>query len=892
MNSILLGALALSGSNKTPQKPTYKKDNTYSTNMHNVMNNIEYNQVCQDFSKPEFLNQFDELCFDNTSLPVSINEVNGINKSLQRNLDFQKGYSEFQHSDMHYDVVSKDEFTHNNMTLATSKRDFSVNPTRKNRSLELFTGICEDYTPKKEKIPLFQPQSDLTWVNGMPSITGKVANRFLASNKNNMGNLPFQNNVRVVPGLDSKNQEGNYAVYRVDPRTTNELRSEINQKISYANKPLEVMKKGDMRGPDFNPTKYKLPDFRVQEFSDLVATRANISAPYTFGDYTNVDTMRHTEEHYLPGPAANTTMGNGPDAEKICFTTAKKVNFENDNTHAVTGVNKKFVMTNVESFTNYENQRVSTNHEITGNASRAAISSYTIDYNNIPLTTSRELMLHDTINNSMVRNIDGGHVFSNDMVLPITNRETMSTNNPILGPSANGKTMQIYNKQNANPTTREETSVQSIGFANPQAKTNKLYNEQSANPTIREDTSVQSIGFANPQAKTNKLYNEQSANHTTREETSVQSIGFANPQAKTNKLYNEQSANPTIREETSVHSIGIMNPQAKTNKLYNDQVANHTIREETSTNMLKSGPSASDKGIAKYFSDTAKSTIRETTEETKQTKGGFAFTLTTYVRDLVDKAKETIREMTEDTYSVGAANRSEIGTYAKDKNNIMRPTIRETTEETQQAAAPAHSNDIQSIYVRDNDEIARPTIRENTSTMTPGGRMHNSNISSYTKDYNDNARPTIKESTLIEDYVGPTSAMTEKKVSHTAANNMTINERREISTYNRPANAKGDLYGPTIDRENVRLNEPILYSYVPAPHKSLDNSIMPRNERKEIKLDSWDLNSGIMQNVKGNCKPSIVNSSYYITENRVNTLENNPLVSDMYHHKGTSFIKY
>ena len=74
--------------------------------------------------------------------------------------------------------------------------------------------------------------------------------------------------------------------------------------------------------------------------------------------------------------------------------------------------------------------------------------------------------------------------------------------------------------------------------------------------------------------------------------------------------------------------------------------------------------------------------------------------------------------------------------------------------------------------------------------------------------------------------MGPTTAMLEKKVSHLAATNMTIDGRREISTYNRPANAKGDLYGPVIDRENVVLRESILFSYVPAPHKSLDNSVI------------------------------------------------------------------
>ena len=86
---------------------------------------------------------------------------------------------------MHYDVVSKEEFVHNNMTPNTSRRDFDVNADRTQRKLETFTGSFEHYTPKKEKHHLFEPMADLTFTHGMPSITNSVADRYLPSNKNN-----------------------------------------------------------------------------------------------------------------------------------------------------------------------------------------------------------------------------------------------------------------------------------------------------------------------------------------------------------------------------------------------------------------------------------------------------------------------------------------------------------------------------------------------------------------------------------------------------------------------------------------------------------------------------------------------------------------------------------
>ena len=149
MSSILLGSLAYQGLNNSNKSISKNKLNSvYNSDMENTMNKIEHRQINQNFSKSEYLNQFDDLKFDNTNIPTGINETmqkkNGINTSLQRNLDFQRGYSEFQNVDMHYDIVPKEQFTHNNMTPYTSKRDFSNNSDRVQRKLETFTGISSN----------------------------------------------------------------------------------------------------------------------------------------------------------------------------------------------------------------------------------------------------------------------------------------------------------------------------------------------------------------------------------------------------------------------------------------------------------------------------------------------------------------------------------------------------------------------------------------------------------------------------------------------------------------------------------------------------------------------------------------------------------------------------
>jgi phage anti-repressor protein len=89
------------------------------------------------------------------------------------------------------------------------------------------------------------------------------------------------------------------------------------------------------------------------------------------------------------------------------------------------------------------------------------------------------------------------------------------------------------------------------------------------------------------------------------------------------------------------------------------------------------------------------------------------------------------------------------------------------------------------------EDKARMTVRQTTELTQFIGAAHaTERESSYARDMEDKARTTTKETTLLEDYVGVATGMVENKVSHDAAYNMEIDERREISTYNRAANGK------------------------------------------------------------------------------------------------------
>ena len=211
--------------------------------------------------------------------------------------------------------------------------------------------------------------------------------------------------------------------------------------------------------------------------------------------------------------------------------------------------------------------------------------------------------------------------------------------------------------------------------------------------------------------------------------------------------------------------------------------------------------------------------------------------------------------------------------YTRDETDRAKATLRQQTELTQQIGA-IRSNITEEPYVRDLNYNAKPTIKQSTLYSTPGKSVVFFNNGSYSLDNKDLAKTTTKETTLLENYLGSAHGIVNAPTSEMDAYNMTIRETREISTYNHAPNAKGNYSTPYIDRENYKFREPILFTYVSHPAKSLDFSVMPTKDETCIQQGAYYSN-----------KPVIGTSSYYISPNFINTLKNNPLVNDIYHQK-------
>lgn len=107
--------------------------------------------------------------------------------------------------------------------------------------LDNYTGAGSQNIEKKAQAPMFKPQKDMQWQNGMPSTTEYMQERMRNNVTSKMHNAKPWNEVRVAPGLNkgfTKEGSGGFnsaleARHRWQPKTVDQLRTKNNPKMSF-----------------------------------------------------------------------------------------------------------------------------------------------------------------------------------------------------------------------------------------------------------------------------------------------------------------------------------------------------------------------------------------------------------------------------------------------------------------------------------------------------------------------------------------------------------------------------------------------------------------------------------------------------------------------------------
>lgn len=626
----------------------YDTDVEYNNNLR-----TKFNPQTQCAKNDSFESQFDELKFDHTGIPSTMQNGKQLLNIFNDKIGSIPESNFNPKSDGRYGVTG--DMTHNNMVPFFSSKTYGYNPMydkeRENysvRQIELFTGSDQNpqFKHKKEVTNLFSPETNkVESVTGLPNFNDYFESRYIPSQTRN-GELLMQP-IRTTPGLNLGYTEigntGKQDLYRVLPKTVDQLRTVNNPKVSYT--PLiNPGQKGDRRGiiGDFiqkGPDRfyYNAPDSMLPQVGDHVA-------PAIYGkwivDQTNRSLNPNTPSLNPLGGIEKAT----PEYLQGQFKRSFKREYDAINPANI-GRDTRGQIINQETWTPNETNRQSTNYgdNYAGNMVGNKSQSYLENFDNaIPDTTQRETM-PELPNANINGNYKSVPLINFLNIIPdATKRQIMLEDNgrKNITNISNSIKGYLFNSINAiqDPTLRDLIS-QKIILANQKGsgEQNYLFNMTNAvqDPNMRNLSENNLILTTLSNKEQGYLFNNlNSIPDTTLRELLNTMYGSGGLNIKGNhqqdQMFNYSNAIPdtTLREltENIIQLTNITGPVGSVKQYlfnYIDGIPDTTLRELTQDKIVLSGikPIQVKEYLYNYINAIPDTTLKELTENQKYLVG-------------------------------------------------------------------------------------------------------------------------------------------------------------------------------------------------------------------------------------------------------------------------------
>jgi hypothetical protein len=232
----LVGLYVISRHNKEEEHFTNISDTTQE--MNNDNNSIPINYP---INKPA-LSDIAENYIDSNQTTDKYYDKTIFEKVEQNNPKDSVGGSIQTSTSLTGNPINKKDFKHNNMVPFFGARLKGAGPSANiaESQLDNMQGSGSQHRVKIEQAPLFKPQENLSWTNGMPSTSEFMLSRQVPGSK--MNNVKPWDEQRVAPGLgQGYTTTGSGSGYNAAvedrsawmPKTVDELRVDTNPKESY-----------------------------------------------------------------------------------------------------------------------------------------------------------------------------------------------------------------------------------------------------------------------------------------------------------------------------------------------------------------------------------------------------------------------------------------------------------------------------------------------------------------------------------------------------------------------------------------------------------------------------------------------------------------------------------
>ena len=264
--------------------------------------------------------------------------------------------------DMTYNIVTKEDFTQNNMQPFNSKRDEETNESNNfEYKMDIFAGSSKNWFPKKEAPNFFEPQENINTPMGNALATEEERNRIVQSRakQNERPFEPVKTAHGVGLGYDEQPKSGFHDPFRIMPYDTDALRLASKPKITFEDRIKGGPKKGEKRAVTAPVIKRRPDHWRYQTVDDLVPSKAITTKQTDPGNYSIRDNGRKITKE-LVGQSKGTTRVGAADREGI-VKTSKRVKHVEDVLGPTT---TKVFNRNTESYNILFNERSTTNYDI------------------------------------------------------------------------------------------------------------------------------------------------------------------------------------------------------------------------------------------------------------------------------------------------------------------------------------------------------------------------------------------------------------------------------------------------------------------------------------------------------------------------------------------------
>ena len=668
----------------------------------------------QNYKQDSFESQFDELKFDHYGIPGTMQNGKQMLNIFNDKIKFSPQSTFEPDIDGRYGVTP--DMTHNNMVPFFSSKTYGYNPSydkeRENysvRQVELFTGSDQNpqFKHKTEVNNLFSPETNkIESVTGLPNFSDYFESRYIPSQTRN-GERPFEP-IKTTPGLNLGYNElgdtGRQDMYRVLPKTVDQLRTVNNPKVSYT-QPIIQGQKGDRRGiiGDFiqkGPDRfyYNAPDSMLPQVGDHVA-------PAIYGKWI----VDHTNRSLNPDTPALNPLGGIEKSTPEYLQGQFKKSFKREDeqlTPANVQMDTRGQIINQETWTPNETNRQSTNYgnSYVGNMVGNKQQTYLENFDNaIPDTTQRDTM--PALPNT---NINGNHksvplINFLNFIPDVTKRQILLEDNgrKNLTNISNSIKGYLFNSINAiqDPTLRDLIS-QKIILTNAKGdhEQNYLFNMTNAisDPNMRNLSEDNLILTALSNKEQGYLFNNINAipDPTLRDLLNTLygrgGMGMKGDH-ENGQMFNYVNAIPdtTLREltENIVQLTNITGPVGSVKQYlfnYINSIPDVTLRELTQDKIVLTGikPIQVKEYLFNYINSIPDVTLREITENQKYLVGQKGSHSQEYLFNYVNGIPEpTMRELIEDLRQLTNLTGNHKAQYMVNYiNTIPDTTLRELTE--------------------------------------------------------------------------------------------------------------------------------------------------------------------------------------------------------------------